>query len=109
MYGISKGAVRSATKHAAIEFAQLGYNIRVNSIHPGLIATEMSDQALQDLIDIGIATNIQEAQSAALKIIPMTRLGLPEEVANLVRFLASDEAAYCTGAEFSIDGGIAAG
>ncbi|NIB41608.1 glucose 1-dehydrogenase [Pseudomaricurvus alkylphenolicus] len=107
-YGASKGAVRLYSKHAAVEFARLGYNIRVNSVHPGLIATAMGDQAFQDFVDIGLADTLEQARALVLQMTPMGRLGQPEDIASMVSFLASDASAYCTGAEFNVDGGMSA-
>jgi 3alpha(or 20beta)-hydroxysteroid dehydrogenase len=92
-YTASKFAVRGITKVAALEFSD--YGIRVNSIHPGLISTPMtqgltSDKAIMD---------------AALVTTPAGRMAQPEEVANVVLLLASDETRFATGAEFVIDGG----
>jgi 3alpha(or 20beta)-hydroxysteroid dehydrogenase len=86
-YVAAKFGVRGLTKAAALEYAREG--IRVNSVHPGLIETPMTD---------GIP--------ASSLSIPMGRAAQPEEVAKLVLFLASDESSYCTGAEFTVDGGM---
>jgi NAD(P)-dependent dehydrogenase (short-subunit alcohol dehydrogenase family) len=107
-YGSTKGAVRLYTKHAAVEFARLGYDIRVNSIHPGLIETDMGQLVFEDFVEIGMAENLEEAQETAVGMIPMARLGTAEEVAKMTRFLASDDASYVTGAEFVVDGGMTA-
>lgn len=107
-YGSSKGAVRLYTKHAAVEFARLGYGIRVNSIHPGLIDTDMGQLVFEDFVEIGLAPDLAAARSIALDMIPLARLGNAEDVAHLTRFLASGEAAYITGAEFVVDGGMTA-
>jgi 3alpha(or 20beta)-hydroxysteroid dehydrogenase len=88
-YVATKWAVRGLTKSAAIELAP--HNIRVNSIHPGLIRTPMTASIPEDIINI-----------------PMKRAGKPIEVANFVLFLASDESSYATGAEFICDGGTVA-
>jgi len=96
-YGASKGAVRLLTKHIAIEFA--GRGVRVNSIHPSYVDTEMAAYVADTL----------EASSAEMEgYAPLGRVCRVEEVASLVTFLASDEASYCTGAEFLIDGGATA-
>ncbi|MBO1517570.1 glucose 1-dehydrogenase [Psychrobacter celer] len=94
-YTDSKFAVRGMTKAAALECAPHG--IRVNSIHPGVIATPMIMQG-----------DTKDAVEAFAKTIPMRRVAQPEEVSNMVLFLASDDSSYSTGAEFVIDGGLTA-
>lgn len=93
-YGASKWAVRGMTKSAARELGP--YGIRVNSIHPGLIETAMLHQLP------GIDANMEER----VRAIPLARLGEAEDVAKLALFLASEDSAYSTGAEFIIDGGL---
>jgi len=107
-YGSTKGAVRLYTKHAAVEFARLGYGIRVNSIHPGLIDTDMGRMVFKDLVDIGVAADLEEAEAAIQQMIPLATLGAVEDIARMTRFLASSESSYCTGAEFVVDGGMTA-
>lgn len=94
-YTDTKFAVRGMTKAAAKELSP--YNIRVNSVHPGVIKTPMLEQ-----------DDVKEAVQEFEKTIPMRRVAQPEEVSNLVCFLASDDASYSTGSEFVIDGGITA-
>lgn len=96
-YSASKFAVRGMTKTAALELGRLG--IRVNSIHPGRIATDFGETA-------GIPPGAVSFDYATL---PVPRVGLPEEVAAMALFLASDASSYCTGAEFVVDGGHMAG
>lgn len=107
-YGASKGAVRLYTKHAAVEFGKLGYNIRVNSVHPGLIKTAMGEQAFQDFVDVGLAATIDEAKEVIKTMTPLGKLGEVEDIAKMVLFLASDAANFITGAEFTVDGGMSA-
>jgi 3alpha(or 20beta)-hydroxysteroid dehydrogenase len=91
-YSATKWALRGMTKAAAIELAPRG--IRVNSVHPGPIDTEMLN-----------VRSAEENQRRAQQV-PMKRMGTAEEVARLVLFLLSDESAYMTGAEVTIDGGV---
>lgn len=94
-YTDTKFAVRGMTKAAAIEAAR--YNVRVNSVHPGVIATPMVVQE-----------DTKAAVEAFAKHIPVGRVAQPEEVSNMVLFLASDDSSYSTGSEFVIDGGLSA-
>lgn len=94
-YTDTKFAVRGMTKAAAIECAN--YGIRVNSVHPGVIATPMVVQE-----------DTKAAVEAFSKHIPLKRVAEPEEVSNMVLYLASDESSYSTGSEFVIDGGMTA-
>lgn len=96
-YTTSKFAVRGVSKAAAIEFAE--DNIRVNSVHPGTIATEMLEN-----LDADSQAMIDDLTAR----IPLGRFAQADEITNLVLFLASDEASYCTGAEFTADGGLTA-
>jgi 3alpha(or 20beta)-hydroxysteroid dehydrogenase len=96
-YVSSKYAIRGLTKAAALELGRQG--IRVNSVHPGGVATAMTGSGVIGESDV-------EATYGAF---PISRIGQPEEVANMVLFLASDESAYCTGAEYLVDGGAMAG
>ena len=95
-YVASKFAVRGMTKVAALELGK--YGIRVNSIHPGGIMTPMVTDALP-----------AEAVEGMFQAMPLGRIGQPEEVAELAKWLASDLASYSTGSEFVIDGGWTAG
>src|SRR3954451_15988405 len=97
-YTASKFAIRGMTKTAALELGRRG--IRVNSIHPGGVNTAMGNPTSVDE-DI-----INELGFGSLAL---GRIGKPEEIANMALFLASDEASYCTGAEFVVDGGWLAG
>jgi 3alpha(or 20beta)-hydroxysteroid dehydrogenase len=105
-YGTSKGAVRKMTKDAAIEFGTLGYGIRVNSVHPAVIATDMGDALFADYAPL---TGSVDASRALIdQMTPLKRVGTPQEVANVVRFLASDASSYMTGSEVVVDGGMTA-
>jgi 3-oxoacyl-[acyl-carrier protein] reductase len=89
-YAAAKGALNAATKALSLEVASRG--ITVNAVAPGIISTRMSDAAFD--------------AAAIAEIVPMKRAGSPEEVASLVGFLASEEAAYITGQVISINGGM---
>ncbi len=93
LFPFPQGSAYSSTKHAVTALTKVGaidlgpHNIRVNSVHPGLVDTPMVD---------GLPRPERQ---------PIPRAGRPEEVANLVLFLASDEASYCTGGQYLCDGG----
>jgi 3-oxoacyl-[acyl-carrier protein] reductase len=90
-YAAAKGALHAATKSLSLEVASRG--ITVNAVAPGIIDTAMSREAF--------------GREAIERLVPMKRAGRAEEVASLVAFLASDEAAYITGQVIGINGGIA--
>jgi len=96
-YGAAKGGVRIFSKTVAMECA--ADNIRCNSVHPGMIETAMQDVARRDN---------PEGFKDIVASIPMNRMGAPIDIANMILFLASDEAGYITGGEFVVDGGVTA-
>ncbi|MGD9897498.1 MAG: 3-oxoacyl-[acyl-carrier-protein] reductase [Calditrichaceae bacterium] len=91
-YAASKAGVIGLTKSVAKELS--GRNIRVNAVAPGFIETEMTENLPQQVKD------------ELLKSIPLAKLGQPEDVAKLVSFLVSDDAAYITGQVINVDGGM---
>jgi len=92
-YTASKFGVRGITKAAALEYA--ADNIRANSVHPGGMDTPMTRAVMDEAGRKYVASKV-----------PMKRMGTPEDVAGVIAFLASDDAAYTTGAEVLIDGGV---
>jgi 3alpha(or 20beta)-hydroxysteroid dehydrogenase len=96
-YAASKWAVRGMSKVAAKELAQFG--VRVNSLHPGQIDTDMNTRQREQT---------PELIEKLIRGIPLRRIGTPEEVADAIVYLASDESVYMTGSELVIDGGVTA-
>ncbi|OBJ96291.1 3-alpha-hydroxysteroid dehydrogenase [Mycolicibacterium fortuitum] len=94
-YGASKWGLRGMSKVAAIELGPLG--IRVNTVYPGMIDTPM-------IAHLAVERGLGGHPGA-----PLTRVGTPEEVADVVAFLASDASSYITGADLTVDGGASAG
>jgi len=94
-YAASKGAINAFTRALAVELA--GRNVTVNAIAPGFIETEMSEPVRN------------RAGDMIKKLIPMKRLGKPEDIAAVAVFLASDAAAYITGQVLTVDGGLSLG
>jgi NAD(P)-dependent dehydrogenase (short-subunit alcohol dehydrogenase family) len=104
-YNASKGAVRLMTKSAALEFAP--QKVRVNSVHPGIIDTPMMAEAAKVIeTATGQGANATRDQFATRH--PLGRMGRDVDVANAVAFLASDKAAFITGSELVVDGGMTA-
>lgn len=101
-YNASKGGVRLLTKSAALRCAQAGFNIRVNSIHPGYIWTPMVANY------VNAAPDPAAAKKALETLHPVGRMGEPDDIAYGVLYLAADESKFITGAELVIDGGYTA-
>jgi NAD(P)-dependent dehydrogenase (short-subunit alcohol dehydrogenase family) len=97
VYIASKHAVEGLTKSAALEFAK--QNIRINAIAPGVIGTEMFDRFAGE----------DEVRNQIISITPVGRIGVSEEIAAAVLYLASDDAKFTTGSSLVVDGGFVAG
>jgi 3alpha(or 20beta)-hydroxysteroid dehydrogenase len=96
-YSASKFGIRGLTKSAALELGPR--RIRVNSVHPGGVATPMTGRTPEQ---------VGERIDGVMSRLAIPRFATPQEISNMVLFLASDESSYCTGAEFVIDGGMTA-
>lgn len=105
-YNASKGAVRLFTKGVALELAPAG--IRVNSVHPGIIETTMGQEVIDAISALG-GIGANEARDNAAAVHPLGHMGQPRNVADAIVFLASDKAAFMTGSELVVDGGVTAG
>ncbi len=106
-YCTSKGAVRLMTKAAAVECARLGYGIRVNSVHPGIVKTEMGANVVRNFARLGLAPDEAAADALVGSMHPLG-YGQPADVANAVIYLAGDASRWTTGAEVVVDGGATA-
>jgi 3(or 17)beta-hydroxysteroid dehydrogenase len=108
LYSLTKGGVTLFTKSTALEFGRKGYKIRVNSIHPGVIDTDMGQQTFA-MRAKALGTNDTEAtRKVSTAMHPIGRLGLADDIAKGIVFLASDDAAFMTGAGLVVDGGYTA-
>jgi 3(or 17)beta-hydroxysteroid dehydrogenase len=101
-YNASKGGVRLLTKSSALYCAKAGYNIRVNSVHPGYIWTPMVENFLKSQGDVA------EGRKLLDSLHPIGHIGEPDDIAYGVVYLASDESKFVTGTELVIDGGYTA-
>ncbi len=101
-YNASKGGVRLLSKSVALHCARKGYNIRCNSVHPTFIDTPM----VQEMFNA--ADEPEKVRSKLIRQIPIGRLGVPDDIAQGILYLASDESSFMTGSEFVLDGGITA-
>ena len=98
-YSASKAAIASLTKAAAVHCARQAYGIRVNSVHPGPHDTAMLSAGMDE---VGHDKMVHMINAS----IPLGRIGQPADVAGVVAFLVSDDAAYVTAAEIMVDGGL---
>lgn len=100
VYCASKGAVRLLTKSVALHCAKKGYGIRCNSVHPSYTNTPMVDRMIDKHHD---PARLRTALTGAA---PLGRMGVPEDVAGAVLYLASDDSVFVTGTELVVDGGV---
>lgn len=103
-YNASKGAVRLFSKSNAVEFAEAGVPIRVNSVHPGFVATPLLHRGMEKWAKRD-GTTPEILIDAMAQATPVKRLAQPMEIGKVVSFLASDDSSYMTGSEVVVDGG----
>ena len=108
LYSMTKGGVTLFTKSAALEFARKGYRIRVNSIHPGVIETDMGAQTFVSRAQRAGTNDTAAMRQMVLETVPLGRLGVPNDIAKGIVFLASDDAGYMTGSGLVVDAGVTA-
>ncbi len=108
LYSMTKGGVTLFTKSAALEFGRKGYRIRVNSIHPGVIQTDMGEQTFVARAQRVGSNDTSPHRKVVTDSVPWGRLGVPMDIAKGIVFLASDDAGYMNGAGLIVDGGITA-
>ncbi|HKK31284.1 MAG TPA: SDR family oxidoreductase [Alphaproteobacteria bacterium] len=108
LYSMTKGGVALFTKSCALYFPRKGYRIRCNSVHPGVIDTDMGAQTFEARAQKQGMNDPSKAKEFSAKMHPIGRLGTPEDIAKGVVYLASDDSAFMTGSGLVIDGGITA-
>ncbi len=108
LYSLTKGGVTLFSKSTALEFARKGYRIRVNSIHPGVIETDMGEETFRTRARYANSNDMDAARSQGLATHPIGRFGTSGDIANGIVFLASDDSAFMTGSSLVMDGGVTA-
>ncbi len=107
-YCASKGAVKLFSKSAGVEYAMLGLPIRVNSVHPGGIDTDMMDTIYARYVEGGLFPDLATARATVSAGHAMGRMGEPAEIAAGIVYLSTPAASFMTGSELVIDGGMTA-
>lgn len=107
-YGATKGAVRIFTKDVAIECGRMNLGIRCNSVHPGVVRTELAESFLHKMQKHGVGEDVEQAREIFRQAHPIGHMGEPMDIANAIRFLASDASRWITGTELVVDGGYTA-
>ena len=108
LYSMSKGGVTLFTKSTAIEFGRKGYRIRANSVHPSVIDTDMGAQTYAARARMAGSNDTAAARETAAHLSVNGRVGVAEDVANAIAFLASDDSGFMTGSSLVVDGGLTA-
>ena len=106
IYGATKGAIGQLTKSTALDYAE--YGIRVNCVCPGAIDTPLCEGAIKNFTTKYTTESVESLLQKVQEKHPLNRLGKPEEVANVILFVCSNEASFITGSLISIDGGYVA-
>lgn len=107
-YCTSKAAANMLTRAAAVEFASLGYPVRVNAVHPGPVDSKMMDAIFADYSRILGGVPVADLKAGLAQRVPLGRLMTPPEVADVVTFLASSESRFVHGTQINCDGGFTA-
>jgi NAD(P)-dependent dehydrogenase (short-subunit alcohol dehydrogenase family) len=108
LYSMTKGGVTLFTKSTALAFARKGDRIRVNSVHPGVIETDMGAQTFVRRMAVMGSNDLEAAREASRAMHPIGRLGRADDIAPTIVFLASDDARFMTGSALVVDGGVTA-
>jgi len=108
LYSLTKGGVTTFTKSTALEFGRKGYGVRVNSIHPGVIDTDMGQQTFAMRARQLGSNDTEATKRTSTSMHPIGRLGVANDIAKGILFLASDDASFMTGAGLVVDGGYTA-
>ena len=106
VYSATKSGVDRLTRVAAMESGKLGYGVRVNTVAPGLVATDMGLQLAQDCATLGLFASPEAAVGEVIGLTPLGRLGEVADMADAVAFLASDGSRFITGALLPVEGGM---
>ena len=108
LYSMTKGGVTLFTKSTALAFGRKRYPIRVNSIHPGVIDTDMGEQTFVTRARNAGTNDVAAARATSASMHPIGRLGTADDIARGIVFLASDDSGFMTGSGMVVDGGITA-
>ncbi len=108
LYSMTKGGVTLFTKSTALAFGRKGDRIRVNSVHPGVIETDMGEQTFVRRMALIRSNDIEAARENSRQMHPIGRLGNADDIARAIVFLASDDAKFMTGSAMVVDGGVTA-
>ncbi len=107
-YCASKGAVRLMTKSVGTELFRMGWSVRVNSVHPGPVDTELGMGAIDAAVELGLIQDRETGKAMVNAQHPMGRMAQPTDICGAIVFLLSDASAFMTATELTVDGGFTA-